>query len=142
MSLMPLFMMTPSTTISGERLRFNDLAPRRMIDGEVPGRPLGVTICAPTTLPWRADSALVATTGMFAASTLSTVKASFLVSVAPVTPVTTTSDRRLMSTASVKSCVWLPALMVRAFVCGRNPIARTTRFTVCPRMRSELSVMR
>ncbi len=142
MSFIVPFMMIPSTTISGESDRFSDLAPRSRIAGAAPGRPLGVMTWAPVTFPCRDWSALVAGTGRFAWSTLSTVNASFLASVAPVTPVTTTSDRRLMSTSRVKSSVWLPALMVTILVCGLKPIARIDRAADWPRTRSPAMVIR
>src|SRR5688572_23792 len=51
MSFIEPFITMPSTTISGERLRLIDLAPRRMIEGAVPGRPLGMMTWAPVTFP-------------------------------------------------------------------------------------------
>ena len=63
---------------------------------------------APATLPCSCAIGLAPATGMSAAETWATVKASFLTSVAPVTPVTTTWLRRLMSRLSWKSVSIVP----------------------------------
>jgi hypothetical protein len=139
MSWVPPLRITPSTITSGpcERpLALSDLGPRSTIDGAVPGRPLGITIWAPGTLPWSDASALDDGTGMSASFTVVTVNGSFFCSVAPVTPVTTISDKRLMSRLRTKSCVCVPAVILIGKFCAVKPIARARSIIDCPRTRS------
>ena len=104
----PPLMMMPSTTYSGSCVRpdaLMDVGARRMTLGCAPGRPDAATICAPATLPCSCVSGLVAGTGIWSEVTRATVKGVFVCSVAPVTPVTTSSVSRLTSFCSAKSNV-------------------------------------
>ena len=82
-----------------------EVGPRSSTAGCEPGRPLLLTMLAPGTLPWSWVSGFTATTRISEVSTREIEKGTSARSVAPVTPVTTTSLRRLTSAASWKFTV-------------------------------------
>ena len=90
-----------------------------MTEGGAPGRPEADTMLAPATFPASAVRGLEeGTFSSSAASMLATANGTLVRSVAPVTPVTTTSARRLMSRLSEKFAVCVPAVSRIGFDSG------------------------
>jgi hypothetical protein len=70
-----------------------------------------------------------------------TANGTFTRSVAWLTPVTTTSERRSASRRSEKFTVCEPADSVTGLSCGEKPTERTRSCTVCPLMRAAGTVI-
>jgi hypothetical protein len=94
----------------GQQLAVAETDAMSRLRREAHARMLGNGLCTrPVELECRMESAC---------ETCATEKASFLTSVAPLTPVTTTWFRRLTSIFISKLCVWVPGESCTFITCG------------------------